>query len=448
MDGVDDRLRHAAGVGKAARVAAGVGGHLLLVLGRERLVHAFGREDAERLFKREHEVHVAAHALTPGLELFRVARTDEHDLAVRVVALDHARGEHHGRKGHGDVLFKLGEELFDHVAPRRAAGRDHELVLIRHFLEKVRRLLDHAQVRADGDLIHVGKAEPLERPAHPLRHALGTELSHERRRERNIHGGVALDGLNGLEDLALVRDRAERAADHALSAGGALGVVDVGAAEPVGMDAVHAAGLAARALEAHDGVELALLQAAPAADALIGVNVGLTVLPCNGLPRADRHARMLQAALAHVRDLHNVVRAAVARELDDVDERLFVVDLRIERFFHTVRQQRKLRKLAQRQSHSQPQPFADDGTLEKQTVPVCTDLTGDDLERQLFEPLGIIAALVGKACDLREHFVTDTYLSGFNAAHIALLLIEKLVRIREFCNKHLTGACVKHYTDT
>ena len=210
-------------------------------------------------------------------------------------------------------------------------------MLFGHFFEKVRRLLDHAQVRADGDLIHVGKAETLERTAHPLRHALGAELPHERRRERNVHGGVALDGLNGLEDLALVRDRAERAADHALAAGGALGVVDVGAAEPVGMDAVHAAGLAARALETHDGVELALLQAAPAADALILVDVGLTVLPRDGLPRADGHARVLQTALAYVRDLHNVVRAAVARELDDVDERLFVIDIRVERLFHAVR---------------------------------------------------------------------------------------------------------------
>ena len=254
-----------------------------------------------------------------------------------MVALDHARGKHHGREGDRDVLFKLREELFDHVTPRRAAGRDHELVLVGHFLKKVCRLLDHTQVCTDGDLIHVGKAEALERLAHPFRHALGAELPHERRRERNIHGGVALDGLNGLEDLALVRDRTERAADHALAAGGALGVVDVGAAEPVGMDAVHAAGLAARALKTHDGVELALLQAAPAADALIRVDVGLTVLPCDGLPRADRHTRMLQTALAYVRDLHNVVRAAVARELDDVDERLFVIDIRVERLFHAVR---------------------------------------------------------------------------------------------------------------
>ena len=214
------------------------------------------------------------------------------------------------------------------------------------------------------------------------------------------------------------------------------------------MDAVHAAGLAARALEAHDGVELALLEAASAADALVGVDVRLPVDARDGLPRADRHARMLQTALAHVRDLHDVVRAPVARELDDVDERLFVVDLRIERFFHAVGQQRKLRKLAQRQPHGQPQPFADHGALEKETVPVCADLTGDDLERKLFEPLGIIAALVGETCDLRKYFVTDTDFSGFNAAHIALLLIEKQVLIREFCNKHLTRACVKHYTDT
>ena len=334
---LENGLRHAAGIGKAARVAAGIGRQLLLVLGQKRLVHALGRKDAERFLKCEHEVHVAAHALAPRLELFRVARADEHDLAVRVVALDHARGEHHGREGHGNVFLKLREEFFDHVAPRRAAGCDHELVLFGHFLQKVRRLLDHAQVCTDGDLVYVGKAQTLERLAHPLGHALGAELPHERRRERHVHGGVAFDGLNGLEDLALVRDRTERAADHALAAGGALGVVDVGAAEPVGMDAVHAAGLAARALETHDGVELALFQAAPAADALIRVDVGLTVLPRDGLPRADGHARVLQTALAYVRDLHNVVRAAVARELDDVDERLFVIDIRVERLFHAVR---------------------------------------------------------------------------------------------------------------
>lgn len=187
------------------------------------------------------------------------------------------------------------------------------------------------------------------------------------------------------------------------------------------MDAVHAAGLAARPLETHDGVELALFQAASAADALIRVDVGLAVLPRDGLPRADRHARMLQTALAHIRDLHNVVRAAVACELDDVDERFFVVDLRVERLLHAVREQGKLRKLAQRQPHGQPQPLADDGALEKQTVPVGPDLTGDDLERQLFEPLCVIAALIGHSGDLREYFVTDTYFSGFNAAHRVLL---------------------------
>ena len=107
-----------------------------------------------------------------------------------------------------------------------------------------------------------------------------------------------------------------------------------------------------------------------------------------------------------------------------------------------------LRHRPQRQPHGQPQPFADDGAFEKQTVPVGADLTGDDLERQLFEPLCVVAALISHSGDLCEYFVTDTDFSGFNAAHIALLLFEKLVLIREFCNKHLTRACMKHYTDT
>ena len=64
---------------------------------------------------------------------------------------------------------------------------------------------------------------------------------------------TALDGLDQLEDLALVDDSAERAVDKAHTAGNALIVIDLGTAVLVRVDRAHAAGGGAGTLGLDDG---------------------------------------------------------------------------------------------------------------------------------------------------------------------------------------------------
>ena len=126
---VDDRLRDAAGDGELARVRAGLGEQLRLVLGEGLLIDTARLEHSEHLLEGEHEVDVAAHAAAAGLKLFRVAGADENDLAAGVGFLDKARGEHHRRHRDGYILRHVREHFLDHIAPRGAAGGDHEAVL-------------------------------------------------------------------------------------------------------------------------------------------------------------------------------------------------------------------------------------------------------------------------------------------------------------------------------
>ncbi len=74
------------------------------------------------------------------------------------------------------------------------------------------------------------------------------ELAHKRRRHGGDDAVALVDGLDDLEDLAFVRNGAKRAVYKAHAAGYALVVIDLGAAELVGADGVHAAGLGAGAL--------------------------------------------------------------------------------------------------------------------------------------------------------------------------------------------------------
>ena len=106
------------------------------------------------------------------------------------------------------------------------------------------------------------------------RHARA-ELSDERRRDGRDDLMAVLDGVDRLEDLALVDDGAERTVDQAHAAGDALVVVDLRAAVLVGMDGIHAAAGCARALQLVDGVVRAGLHAASALDALVLIDLAL-----------------------------------------------------------------------------------------------------------------------------------------------------------------------------
>ena len=73
--------------------------------------------------------------------------------------LTQSRGQRHRGERHRDAVGLFREQLLRHHRPRRTAGSRHERQLLRYFLYKVLGLLCGAQVRADGDLNNIGKAE-------------------------------------------------------------------------------------------------------------------------------------------------------------------------------------------------------------------------------------------------------------------------------------------------
>ena len=70
-----------------------------------------------------------------------------------------ASRQHHGRHGHADAVGILGEELFGHDAPCRAAGGTHKGMLGRNFLHEVFGFINCAKVGADSDFLHICKAQ-------------------------------------------------------------------------------------------------------------------------------------------------------------------------------------------------------------------------------------------------------------------------------------------------
>ena len=260
VDGVHHRVRHAAGNRKPAAVGGGL--HQLGPSGHFGELDGLRLKHAHHFFKCEHEVHVAADGAAAGFQLFGGARPDENDLAVFVLFFQQAGRQHHGRHGHGDIGRKIREQLFRHHAPGRAAGRGHERLLLGHLAHKILGFFNGTQVRADGDLHHIVKAQELHGWLQLFRRHVRAELAHKGR----SHGGddtVALvDGLDDLEDLAFVRDGAERTVYKAHAAGHALVVIDLRAAQLVGADGIHAAGLGAGAFHLMDGAVGAYVGAA------------------------------------------------------------------------------------------------------------------------------------------------------------------------------------------
>src|SRR5699024_7316943 len=149
------------------------------------------------------------------------------------------------------------------------------------------------------------------------------------------------------------------------AAGHALVVVDLGTAVLVGMDGVHAAGLGAGALDLDDRAVGAGADAAAALDAETLVDMASAVDKADGLFGADFLAGMRQAALAHIGDLDDLFRAAVAGELDDVDQRRLVVLVRNDAFLQTFAGGDALVNGAQGEAHGQADALRDDGSLQE-----------------------------------------------------------------------------------
>ena len=418
---IHDRLRNAAGDGKLPCVGARLIERLCLAHGDTLLVDALGCKHSQHLLKGEDKVHVAADVTAAGFKLLCVARSDENDLAAGVLLLYETCRDDHGRERNGDVLRHFGEELLHHVAPRGAAGGDHEGVLRRHLGEEVARLLLNAEVCADGDLVHSGKAETLKRRLHFFGDGVGPELTDEGGSERNVNGNVALYRHDGLEDLTLVGDGAEGAVCKALTAGGAFAVVDVRSAMFVRADAVNAAVGFAGALLMNYRMELTLRHALCAADAAALIYLRLAVcLLADRLFGAELHAWMLKAGLTAVGYGDDVVGAFVTGKFDDVYERRLIVFFRNDAFLDAVGNVVVNAQLSRGQTHRKAKTLADDGSFKHKSTLVCArvvGVAGTYFIWKLLKSLGVISTLICKACDLGKNLVTYYGFAGLHSSH-------------------------------
>ena len=177
----------------------------------------------------------------------------------------------------------------------------------------------------------------------------------------------------------------------------------------------------AGALGLDDGAVRAAVDAAAALDAETLVNVALAVAEADGVLRADLLAGVRQAALAHGRDLDDLLRAGVAGKLDDIDQRRLVVLVCNDAVLQALAGGHALIQRTQGHAHGQTDALGDDGSLQEDAAAQRFFLTGNDLEGQLTHQLFVVGKLVdliGHAGNLSEHLATDIRYGGVNASHV------------------------------
>ena len=164
-------------------------------------------------------------------------------------------------------------------------------------------------------------------------------------------------------------------------------------------------------------MELALLHAASALDALVLIDHGAAFFAADRLLRADLHAGVLQTALAHVGHFHDVVGTFVAGKLDHVHQRGLIVAFGVEREIDAFLNGRVLGDALIGKPHRETHLLGDHGALGEDAVAVFADLAGHELVRQLAQGLGVVAALVGQAGDLRKYRAADARFRRFHSLH-------------------------------
>ena len=287
------------------------------------------------------------------------------------------------------------------------------------FLHEILRLINGAQVGAHGDLRDVRKAQRTDGGAQLAGGQAGELVD-----ERGSHDGndpvAPLDGLDELEDLALVHDGAEGAVHKAHAAGHALVVINVGTAVFIGVDGAHAAGGGAGTVDFDDGAVGAGVDAAAALDTFFLINMAAPIEEGDSLLGADLLAGMRQTALAQLADLDDLLRALVAGKLDDVDERRLVVLVRDHALLQIVGGGHAFIDGAQRQAHCQTDALRHDGSLQKDAAAHVAFLAGNDAVGQFFQQIGIILHVVhfvGHAGHLGEHLSPNVGDGGVDSSH-------------------------------
>ena len=367
--------------------------------------------------------------MAAGFQLLCGAGADKADTGCGVILLQQAGSQHHGGHGHADAVSKLGEVLLGHNAPCRAAGGSHERVLGGNFLQEVMRFINGAQVSTDGNFCSVGKAQAL----HGLAQFGGGHVG-ELVDKGRCHDGddfiSALDGLDQLEDLALIHDSAERAVDQAHTTGYALVVINICAAMLVRTNSTNAASLGAGALHLDDGVVRAGGYAAAALDAEILINVTAAIAEADCLFGADLLAGVSQAPLAHAGNLYDLFRALVTGKLDNVDQRRLIVLVSNYAVLQVFGSGNALGNRAQRKAHSQTDAFRNNRSLQEDAAAQRRVLAGHDLKGQVPDFLRVIChfiALIGHAGNFGKYLAPNVGYRGINASHCAYAPYTKLL---------------------
>ena len=417
LDGVDNRLCDTAGGSKAAGVGTGAVEGILRVVRQVGKVDSLGLKQTHQLLEGQDEVDLTADGTATGLQLLGGAGADKADTGVGLFLLDEAGGQDHGGHGHADALGLLGEQLLSHHAPRRAAGRTHERDLGGNLFHEVLCLVDGAQVGTDGDLGHIGKAQP----THGFLQ-LGGGHAGELVDEGGGNDGndlvTALDGLDQLEDLALVGDGGEGAVHQAHTAGDALIIIDLSPAQLIGLDGVHAAGGSTGTLHLGDRPVGALVKALAALDTLALINVAaLVFVQIDGILGADVHAGVGNAALAAVGDADLLGRAGVAGIGDDIDQGLVEIFLIRGGILDIGADGGRGAVGVQIHAQSQLEPGGNNGPLQEHVMAMVGNLSGNDLVGDHVHLL-VIVALIGQSGHFCEYAAADIVYRAVYTSHV------------------------------
>ena len=189
----------------------------------------------------------------------------------------------------------------------------------------------------------------------------------------------------------------------------------------VGFDGSGAACFGAGPLLVDDGVIRAGRDTPAALDARILVDDGVSGRHGDSLFGAYLDARMFQASLASIGDKDPVHRAGIASELDDVDERGFVVFFGDHALVDTLGHFVVFRDFPDGKAHGNAQPLADDLALKEYIGAHGSHLARYDLIRKIVQRLRSFIA-VGHTGDLGEDFLPQVALGGSDTSQGSHLL--------------------------
>ena len=275
MDHILHRLGHAAGGRKAH-----TGGRRLIIGGHIRdlaEVDILCLQHTSQFLKGQHKIHITANGTAAGLQFLGRTGADKGNSAVRMPLFLQPCRQHHGGHGHGNIGRSAGELLLGHHRPRRAAGSSHIGLHLGHMGHKLLCLLNGAQIRSDGHLLHRLEAQYLHSRNDLSGSHIFAELPPKSRSNDGNHLVTAADGVDKLEQLSLIHNSAEGAVHQTHTAADALVLVDLRPAVLILADGVHAVGEAPFLAAEHrgpaavvDGVEVGAHGHGP------GLQVGVT----------------------------------------------------------------------------------------------------------------------------------------------------------------------------